>query len=219
MIEKLNAIGISDAMITSTVITVIICILVIIAGRRIEMIPSGFQNMIELGIEKLHGFFEGIMGKYACDKYFPLIATLFIYILFCNYSGLIPLAGEAPGFQAPTSNVNFPAGMAIIVFFAAQIRGIRFYKHLFKPVAFIFPLMVIEEFVRPISLTFRLYGNIYGEEAVIKSFFDILPLGLPIIMQALSVLMGLIQALVFSLLAAIYISEAAEHEEQLPVVD
>lgn len=111
MIEKLNAIGISDAMITSTVITVIICVLAIIAGRRIEMIPSGFQNMIELGIEKLHGFFEGIMGKYACDKYFPLIATLFIYILFCNYSGLIPLAGEAPGFQAPTSNVNFPAGM------------------------------------------------------------------------------------------------------------
>ena len=212
MIEKLNAIGISDAMITSTVITVIICVLAIIAGRRIEMIPSGFQNMIELGIEKLHGFFEGIMGKYACDKYFPLIATLFIYILFCNYSGLIPLAGEAPGFQAPTSNVNFPAGMAIIVFFAVQIiglaehRGIRFYKHLFKPVAFIFPL------------TFRLYGNIYGEEAVINSFFDILPLGLPIIMQALSVLMGLIQALVFSLLAAIYISEAAEHEEQLPVV-
>ncbi len=225
MIEKLNAIGISDAMITSTVITVIICVLAIIAGRRIEMIPSGFQNMIELGIEKLHGFFEGIMGKYACDKYFPLIATLFIYILFCNYSGLIPLAGEAPGFQAPTSNVNFPAGMAIIVFFAVQIiglaehRGIRFYKHLFRPVAFIFPLMVIEEFVRPISLTFRLYGNIYGEEAVINSFFDILPLGLPIIMQALSVLMGLIQALVFSLLAAIYISEAAEHEEQLPVVD
>ena len=218
MIEKLNAIGISDAMITSTVITVIICVLAIIAGRRIEMIPSGFQNMIELGIEKLHGFFEGIMGKYACDRYFPVIATLFIYILFCNYSGLIPLAGEAPGFQAPTSNVNFPAGMAIIVFFAVH-RGISFYKHLFKPVAFIFPLMVIEEFVRPISLTFRLYGNIYGEEAVIKSFFDILPLGLPIIMQALSVLMGLIQALVFSLLAAIYISEAAEHEEQLPVVD
>lgn len=63
MIEKLNAIGISDAMITSTVITVIICVLAIIAGRRIEMIPSGFQNIIELGIEKLHGFFEGNNGQ------------------------------------------------------------------------------------------------------------------------------------------------------------
>ncbi|HPD89998.1 MAG TPA: F0F1 ATP synthase subunit A, partial [Bacillota bacterium] len=67
-----------------------------------------------------------------------------------------------------------------------------------------------EQLVHPISLTVRLYGNIYGEEAVIAAFFDLIPLGIPIVMQALSVLMGLIQALVFSLLAGIYISEAAE---------
>ena len=206
------------------VIMAVILLLSIIATRKMKDVPGPLQNIAEMAVGGLLNFFAGVLGEKKARHYFPMLASFFILIIVCNYSGLIPLAGEAPGFQAPTSNVNFPAGMAIIVFFAVQIiglaehRGIRFYKHLFKPVAFIFPLMVIEEFVRPISLTFRLYGNIYGEEAVINSFFDILPLGLPIIMQALSVLMGLIQALVFSLLAAIYISEAAEHEEQLPVV-
>ena len=75
--------------------------------------------------------------------------------------------------------------------------------------------MVIEEFVRPVSLTLRLYGNVFGEETVTSSFFDLIPIGLPVVMQAISVLMGLVQALVFSLLAGIYIMEALpEHEEE-----
>lgn len=221
MMETLHSMGVTDTMVTSTVITVIICAVVIVAGRRLQMIPSGLQNVVELAVEKLYGFFTGIMGEYACKKYFPLVGTLFIYILFCNYSGLLPLSGELPGFQAPTSSVNFPAAMAILVFFATQLigiyehKGIGFYKHLFKPFVFLFPLMLVEEFVRPVSLTFRLYGNIHGEESVIAAFFDLIPLGLPIVMQALSVLMGLIQALVFSMLTATYIGEAAELEEHL----
>ena len=74
--------------------------------------------------------------------------------------------------------------------------------------------MLIEQFVRPLSLTLRLYGNIYGEEAVVHAFFNLIPIGLPVVMQFLSVLMGLIQALVFSLLAAIYIKEAMPEEEE-----
>ncbi len=221
MIAKLNDIGMTDSMITSAVITVVICVLAIIAGRRIEMIPSGVQNMIEMGIEKLNGFFTGVMGEHLCSRYFPLIATLFIYILICNYSGLLPFAGEAPGFQAPTSDINFPAGMAIIVFVAIQAIGIRehrglgTFKRLFKPFVFIFPLLLMDEFIKPVSLTFRLYGNTYGDEQVIGAFFDICPIGLPVVMQLLVVLLGLIQALVFSLLTAIYIQEACEIEEHL----
>ena len=75
--------------------------------------------------------------------------------------------------------------------------------------------MLVEQFVRPMSLTLRLYGNVFGEEAVISSFFDMMPLGLPIPMQVLSILMGAVQALVFSLLTAIYIGEAVESAEHL----
>lgn len=218
MIETLNSIGITNPMITSTVITLILCIIAIIGGRHLEMIPSSkLQLLLEIGVEKLRDFFQDVMGEYAGRKYLPIVATLFIYILLCNYSGLLPMSGNLPGLEAPTSSINFPAGLAIVVFFAVQIIGVRethglkFFKHLLQPVAFLFPLMLLEEFVRPLSLTLRLYGNIFGEEAVAHSFFELVPLGVPVIMQALSVLMGAIQALVFALLTGVYISEAAEH--------
>lgn len=218
MIETLNSMGITNPMITSTVITLILCAVAIIGGRKLEMVPSSkLQILLEIGIEKLRDFFQDVMGEYAGRKYLPIVATLFIYILLSNYSGLLPMSGHAPGLAAPTSSINFPMGMAIVVFFAVQIIGVRethglkFFKHLLEPVAFLFPIMLLEEFVRPLSLTLRLYGNIFGEEAVAHSFFELVPLGVPVIMQALSVLMGAIQALVFSLLAGIYISEAAEH--------
>jgi F-type H+-transporting ATPase subunit a len=216
MMEALYDIGITNQMITSTVITLFICTVVIIAGRHMQMIPTGLQNIMEIVVEKLQNFYISVMGEYAGRKYFPLVATLFIYILVCNYSGLLPLAGHFPGLAAPTSSINFPLGMALVVFVATisigliENRGPKYFKSLFRPVPFLFPIMLLEQLVHPVSLTLRLYGNIYGEEAVVASFFELVPLGIPIIMQALSVLMGLIQALVFSLLAGIYISEAAE---------
>ncbi len=221
MIEALNSFGISDGMITSTVITVILCVVAIVAGRRLQTVPSGFQNFTEWAVESLYNFFSDIMGGSAIRKYFPLIATLFIYILICNYSGLLPGAGEIKGFAAPTSSINCTMAMAVIVFvmmFVAGIRehhGLGYFKHYFKPFAFLFPLMILEDLVKPVSLTLRLYGNIFGEHTVTKSFFDMIPIGLPVVMQLLSVLMGLIQALVFALLAAIYIKEAFPEEEQL----
>ena len=204
MMGFLEGFTITPMMITSMAITVILSVVAIISSSKLEMVPSTkLQLTMEIIIEKLRDF--------------PIVATLFIYILLSNYSGLLPLSGHLPFLAAPTSSINFPAGLAIVVFFAVQIIGIRethgikFYKHLFQPVAFLFPIMLVEEFVRPLSLTLRLYGNIFGEEKVTESFFHLVPLGIPVIMQLLSILMGAIQALVFALLAGIYISEAAEH--------
>lgn len=218
MIESLNSIGISNGMITSTVITVLLIGISVYAGRRLQTVPSGLQNFMEWAIDGLFNFFSGIMGREACKKYFPLVATLFIYILIANYSGLLPGSGHVNGLATPTASINCTAAMAIVVFFATQYigikenNGLRYYKHLLKPFAFMLPLLLIEEFVRPLSLTLRLYGNVYGEHEVTTVFFDLVPVGLPVIMQALSVLMGLVQALVFSLLAAIYIHEALPEE-------
>lgn len=220
MIETLNSMGISNGMITSAAITIILCVLSIIAGRRLQTVPSGLQNVAEWAIGSLYNFFEGIMGSKACKSYFPLIGTLFIYILFANYSGLLPGAGHISGLAAPTSSINCTMAMAIIVFVAMNAigikehHGLRYYKHLLEPFAFLLPLMLLEDLVKPVSLTIRLYGNILGEETVTSSFFDLIPIGLPVIMQFLSVLMGLIQALVFPLLAAIYIKEAMPEDEE-----
>lgn len=220
MIEALHSIGITDGMLTSAGITILLCGLSIFMGKRLQTVPKGYlQNFMEWSIEGLYNFFGGIMGAKACRRYFPLVATLFIYILFCNYSGLLPGSGHINGVAAPTSSINCTAAMAITVFFATQFvgireaHGIRYYKHLMKPFAFMLPLMLVEELVRPVSLTLRLYGNIYGEHEVSTVFFELVPIGLPLVMQALSILMGLVQALVFSLLTAIYIHEAMPEEE------
>ena len=165
MIETLNSIGISNGMITSTVITVLLVGISIFAGRRLQTVPSGLQNFMEWAIESLFNFFEGIMGSRACRQYFSLIATLFIYILIANYSGLLPGSGHVNGLDAPTGSINCTAAMAIVVFFATQIIGVKehhgvsYFKHLAQPFVFLLPLMIIEEIVRPVSLTLRLYGN------------------------------------------------------------
>ena len=219
MIDMLHSIGMTDGMITSSIITIILTILAIIAGRRLAIVPSGLQNAVELAIEKMYNFFSDIMGAKLARQYFPLVGTLFVYILICNYSGLLPGSGEIKGLAAPTSSINCTAAMAVTVFIMTQVAGIkaaggpRYYKHLLKPMAFLAPLMAIEMLVRPLSLTLRLYGNIFGEETVTHTFFEMVPIGLPVAMQLLSVLMGLIQALVFSLLTAIYLTEACDTEE------
>ncbi len=223
MIHYMQEIGMSNGMITSLFITIALIVLALVAGRNLQLVPSGLQNVVEMAIEKLFNFFEDLMGSKLARMYFPLVGTLFIYILICNYSGLLPGSGEIPGLQAPTSSINCTAAMAVTVFIMTQVAGIReargpkYYTHLLKPMAFLAPLMAIEMLVRPVSLTLRLYGNIFGEETVTHTFFEMVPIGLPVVMQALSVLMGLIQALVFSLLTAIYITEACETEEELPV--
>ena len=219
MIDALHSIGMTDAMITSSVITILICIISILVSRDLQLMPSGVQNVIEMGIEKLYKFFCGVMGDDLCRKYFPLVGTLFIYILICNYSGLMPFAGKADGFQAPTSDINFPAGMALMVLVLLQVIGIRelgikkVYKRMISPFVFILPLMIMDELAKPISLTFRLYGNTFGDEQVIDVLFELCPVLLPAVMQLLVVLLALIQALVFSLLTAIYIGEACETDE------
>lgn len=219
MIQALHSIGMTNTMITSSVITIVICIVSILVSRDLKMMPSGVQNMIEMGIEKLHKFFSGVMGEDLCRKYFPLVGTLFIYILICNYSGLLPFAGHADGFQAPTSDINFPAGMAILVIILVQIIGFRelgvkkVYKRMISPFVFMLPLMIMDELAKPISLTFRLYGNTFGDEKVVEVLFGLCPAIIPAIMQMLVVLLALIQALVFSLLTAIYIGEACEDHE------
>ena len=221
MTDFLNSIGINSGMFTSAVITIVLCVLSIIAGRKMEMVPHGLQNVAEVSIEKLYGFFEGIMGPRLCKKYFPLVATFFIYILFCNYSGLLPASGHVPGLSASTATVNCTLALAIITFIAVQVIGVRehhgfsFYKHLIQPFAFLLPLMIVEDLVKPVSLTLRLYGNTYGDETVVASIFNMIPIGVPVIMEFLSVLMCLVQAVVFSLLSAIYIAEAGEIEGEL----
>jgi F-type H+-transporting ATPase subunit a len=185
------------------------------ATRKLEWIPtSRLQNAMEMILEGILGFLTQVMGDRAkAKRYFPILATFFILILCSNYSGILPGAGHVPGLQAPTSTWSVTAAFAIIVFFAThyygiKAKGLRYFKHFIEPIPVLLPLNILEEFTKPLSLSLRLYGNVYGEEMVVVGLFSLVPLFLPVPMQILGLLFGFIQAFVFTLLASVYISSA-----------
>lgn len=187
-----------------------IVIISLIGTRNMKRIPSGLQNILEFAIEMYESFWGQILGAKRARALMPVLATFFVLILCSNYSGLLPMSGHLPGFKAPTSNVSTTAGLAICVFFLVIYYTIKTHgvwgwiKSLVHPT----PLTLIEQFTRPLSLALRLYGSVYGEEMVVISLAAMVPLGVPVVMQCLGVIFGAIQALVFTLLASVYLDEA-----------
>jgi F-type H+-transporting ATPase subunit a len=198
---------------TMWAIMLVMFVLFFIATRKLDKVPGRFQCLVEYTVEGLLNFFSGIMGREQARRYFPLLCTLFLFILFSNWSGILPLAGHVEAFKAPTSTLSVTAALAIIAFIATQYAGFRqhgiaYLKKFLQPFFFMLPLNLIEELVRPLSLSLRLYGNIFGEEMVAAVLFSLVPLFVPSIMQMMGILFGFIQAVVFTVLTAIYISSA-----------
>lgn len=211
----LAGIEIPHFVITSWAIMLVLAVLSYLATRNMKRLPSGLQNAMEFAVEGLFNFFGGIMGEKRARMYGPFLATCFLYILLCNYSGLLPGAAMVPGFVPPTNNLSITAALAILVFlsifyYGIRAKGIGFFKHFFQPMAFLFILNIVEELVRPVSLSLRLYGNVSGEETIIAKLAEMVPVLVPVPMMLLGVLTGAIQAFVFTLLASTYISGATE---------
>ncbi|PKN12921.1 MAG: ATP synthase F0 subunit A [Deltaproteobacteria bacterium HGW-Deltaproteobacteria-4] len=182
------------------------------ASRGMKMVPGGLQNFMEVVVSGLENLVEETMGHKG-KAYFPLIATFALFILTSNLLGLIP------GFFPPTANLNTNVALALIVFFMTHIIGLKehgahYIKHFTGPIIWLAPLMIIIEMIghlaRPLSLSLRLFGNMYGHEIVLMIFFTLVPFLLPIPMMLMGVLVAFIQAFVFSLLAMIYIAGALE---------
>ena len=217
--------SIGPLQVTSTVVTMWAIILVLalvsfLATRRLKEVPGPLQNAAEMAVDSLRNYFSGILGEKYARKYFPVFATFFIFIIVSNYSGILPGAGHLKGFAVPTACLSVTAALGVIAFFTTHAIGIkekgfwRYFKHLFSSMPIVlFFLVILEQFIRPFSLALRLYGNMYGEEMVSEKLYDIFAIGAPLIMNVLSLLFCLIQALVFTMLLSIYVSEAVEEEE------
>ncbi len=196
----------------------VVVLLSVLATRKMKEVPTGVQNVVETGVSKLRDFFEGILGKEHTKEFLPILATFFIFIMTCNYAGEIPGAGA--WYPVPTSVLATALALGIIAFATVHVCGCRkkgvlgYLKTFLKPVAFLLPLTILEQFVRPLSLALRLYGNMYGEEEVTATLYSIFPLILPWIMNILALMFALIQAMVFTMLLAIFIGEAVEPEEE-----
>lgn len=213
---EIFGITITGEIITMWAIIVIIAVISFIVKHNLKERPGKFQNIIESCVEYIENFLTDILGKEKTEKYFTFLASLFIFIFISNYSGFIPGAGIIPGFDVPTSSLSVTVGLSLFTFVALQYFSIKmgfkhFIKRFFKP-ALLFPLLVLDEFIKPVSLSLRLYGNIFGEESVTDQLYELVPIGVPLIMMALSLLFCYIQAVVYTMLTSIYIDEATETE-------
>ncbi|HNV86500.1 MAG TPA: F0F1 ATP synthase subunit A [Candidatus Omnitrophota bacterium] len=209
----------------SALVAVLIGATGFIAAKRSALVPCGIQNLFEFAVEGLDNFICGILGKNG-RQFTPFIGTLFIYIFLMNVAGIIP------GLKSPTSSFGITFPLGLVVFFYVQYTGIRklgllkYLGHLSgDPQNFIgfllVPLMlflhVVGELVKPLSLSLRLFGNIWGEDVLISVFVGMggrffIPIHVPFLFLAL--LTSFVQATVFCLLATIYISLMLPHEEE-----
>lgn len=211
-------IDISSQILTTWGIMLALIVFSVIASRNLKEVPGKFQALVEVGLGSLRGMFEGIMGKKTARVCMPFLCTLFIFIIVSNYVGLLPGAGSLTGFAAPTSSLSVDAALGAVTLIAIQVYGVKvhklgYFKRFIQPFALMLPLLVLDEAIKPVSLALRLYGNIYGEETVTHEIFQLCPLIAPVIMQVLSLLFCFLQALVFTMLTGIYMSEALGEEE------
>jgi len=201
------------AHVTYTWLTMILLALLSVAAtRRMDIYPNKIQNVMEVVVGAIENLLIETMGPHG-KAYFPLIATLAIFILTSNLIGLIP------GFDSPTANLNTNVSMALCVFFMThivgiKIHGIKYIKQFLGPVWWLIPLMlpieIISHLTRPLSLSVRLFGNIQGGHIVLAVLFILVPFLVPLPILALKVFIAIIQTLVFALLSMMYIAGAME---------
>ncbi|MGI5976657.1 MAG: F0F1 ATP synthase subunit A [Candidatus Limivicinus sp.] len=215
----IGPVEVTGVVVTSWVIIALLALFSYLATRRLKEIPGPLQTAAEMAIGSLRKFFADVLGKRKADRYLPIFATFFIYIIVSNYSGLLPGAGHLKGFSVPTGNLSVTAGLAITAFFAWHYIGVKelgakaYFGKFFKPFALMIVINLLEQIIRPLSLALRLYGNLFGEEAVTENLYEVFPIGLPIVMNILSLLFCFIQALVFTMLLSVYVDEGTEISE------
>jgi F-type H+-transporting ATPase subunit a len=174
------------------------------------------RNVFELLVEAINGLAENVIGHGAAH-YVPLLATFFIFILFANFTGLLP------GFTPPTSDFDITLALGVVSFLAFnyygfKAQGIAYLKHFMGPILWLAPLMIVLELVgtlvRPVSLGLRLFGNLFGDHLVLEIFTGLTKVGVPVVFYMLGTLVSVIQAFVFTLLSMIYIALAVAHHDE-----
>ena len=214
----INLFGILDVtgeVVTMWIILSIVTLLSLIVKKNLKERPGKFQNIIETGVEYLDNFFTDILGKKKARKYFTFLASLFVFIIFSNYSGMVPGVGLTPYVKAPTACLSVTAALGVMTFIFLQVSGIKhkvkhYFKHFVSPIVIMLPLLLLDEIIKPASLALRLYGNVFGEEMVTEELYHIFPIGVPVVMMVLSLLFCALQAMVFTMLVSIYLDEFTE---------
>lgn len=209
---------------TSWIVIAILLTASVLATRNIQRVPTGAQNLMEYALEFLRDLAKSQLGEKEYRPWLPFIGTLFLFIFVSNWSGaLVPWKlihipeGEL---AAPTNDINTTVALALltsIAYFYAGFKkkGLGYFAKYIEPTPILLPIAILEDFTKPLSLSFRLFGNILADELVVAVLVLLVPLFVPIPVMMLGLFTSAIQALVFATLAAAYIHEALEgHGEE-----
>src|ERR671928_373304 len=214
---------VTNSIFTAWVVIAILVLFVFFSTRKMKDIPSGAQNFWEMIVELWSGVAEQTMGPRRGRRFMPLVATAFLFILFSNWFGTLPIGylfirnphgEEVPLLRSADSDLNVTAAMAITMIALAEFFELRslgllgYLKGLFVPN----PMRWLEIFTRPLSLSFRLFGNIFAGEVLLATMLAVAPYVM-FVFIALELFVGLIQALIFSMLSLVFLSIATVHEE------
>jgi F-type H+-transporting ATPase subunit a len=237
--ETLFTVGpvhVTNSMFTMFIVMFVLVVVGTVIARGAKLVPGRWQGLFEVVAEFILDLVESTGGRAFGRRLFPLVGGIFIFIAIANYVGVLPGVGTigfyppspeghselVPIFRAPNSDLNMTLAMALLTFSLVQIVGIRMHgvagriKHMANP-PFILPIEIVSELGRIISLSARLFGNVFAGEVLLAVMYAlanavkiaIVPLFVPVIFIFLELLFGTIQALVFALLTAIYITLAA----------
>lgn len=208
-----------QVLMTSWFVFAIIAAIALIGNSDLKSIPEGLQNLTEYITEFIRDLAKTQIGEEEYVKWVPFLGTIFLFVFVSNWSGaLIPWhLIEIPNGElaAPTNDINTTVALSLltsIAYFYAGIskKGLGYFKRYVSPAAFLLPINVLEDFTKPLSLSFRLFGNILADELVVGVLVALVPLVVPIPIMLLGLFTSGIQALVFATLAGAYIGESLE---------
>lgn len=185
----------------------IIILLAVLATRNLKIRPQGWQNFLEMVMDALLEQIDANMGPRG-RKLAPLVITLFLFLAVGNELGLIP------GLTSPTSDLNTTLGLALMIVIIVHVLGVmnkgpvRYIKHFFEPYVPFVIINIIEELAKPITLSFRLFGNILAGEILLLILGMLVPYVVPTAWLAFSVFVGIVQAFIFTMLSISYLSNS-----------
>jgi len=233
---------ITNALLTTWVVMGVLAVLSFFATRNLSRVPSAFQSVAEVLVGGMHDFLRNVTGKHI-DTFFPLLASLFLFIITANWIGLLPGVGTigffrnetahanaasaessfVPLLRGATSDLNTTLALAVVAVIAIQYYGFKtvgmHYSTRFinfsNPISFfVGALEIVSELSKVISFAFRLFGNIFAGEVLLAVMAFLMPFIVPLPFLMLELFVGFIQALIFSMLTAVFLNVAIMHGEE-----
>jgi len=229
----IGSLPVTNAVLLAFIVLVTLSVLAIVLRNKLKMVPGMFQNIAEMMIEGALGLMDSVLGnRKTSEKYLPIVFTIFLFVLFSNWFGLVPGVGSimighgadaVPLLRSPASDLNFTLALALIAVtmvnaFGVVAMGLRERLSVFfnfsSPINFFVGILeLISEFARIISFTFRLFGNVFAGEVLLAIMALLVPYLVPLPFMFLEIFVGFIQAFIFGMLTLVFVALAVTPHE------